>query len=378
MKIALIKRRCSLKAGGSERYCVNLSRELTSRGHEVTVIGHQIDEELAGEIDFISVPINRLSSAHKNRSFARNAGQAARSGGFDVVYALGRSYGVDAVRVTERLQSHWVNVNYQQPLNSWWQKRNPRHTTLIQLEREIYSAQSTRRIVTQSKLDHQLVQKYYQIEESKLRTIYNGVNLKQFHPDRRERREELRKELGVSESCPVFLFASMDFEGKGLRTILASLAECEHSEATLIVLGTGPVKRFQKLAQQLGISDRVMFLGRRSDIPDFYAMSDLFLLPTEYEPFPNVNLEAMACGTPVITTTTSGGADILQPGVNGFLMTDRHAQADLTAGMNQFLQLTGEQKSQMQQQCRQTACEYPLEKNVEQTLSLFEELAHAA
>ena len=105
MKIALVKKRYSLQHGGSERYCVNLSRQLKRHGHEVTIIGEHIDEELAHEVDFRKVSVNRLTSWTHNRSFAENAGQVAKEGPFDLVYGLGRSFGLDAVRVTERLQT---------------------------------------------------------------------------------------------------------------------------------------------------------------------------------------------------------------------------------------------------------------------------------
>jgi len=133
MKIALIKRRCSLRAGGSERYCVNLARQLSKFGHEVTVIGETIDHELANEVDFVPVAVNHLTSWTKNRSFAENSGIAAKRGNFDFVYGLGRAYGVDAVRVTERLQSHWINVYYDNGIVRRLQGINPRHRTLIAL-----------------------------------------------------------------------------------------------------------------------------------------------------------------------------------------------------------------------------------------------------
>ncbi len=192
MKIALVKKRYSLRHGGSERYCVNLSRQLKRHGHEVTIIGERIDEELANEVEFRKVSVNRLTSWTHNRSFAENAGQAARDGRFDLVYGLGRSFGLDAVRVTERLQSHWVNVNYRNPANRFLQGLNPRHRTLIDLERAIYQSGQTIRVVTQSRLDRQLVQKYYQIPDEKIRTIHNGVDITAFHPGLRKDSAALR------------------------------------------------------------------------------------------------------------------------------------------------------------------------------------------
>src|ERR1700685_3772535 len=108
MRIALVKRRYSLKVGGAERYCVNLSRRLTAFGHEVTFIGESIDPEPAHEVSFVPVTVNRTTSWTKNRSFAVNTGRAAHEGRFDIVYGFGRACGVGAVRITDRVEAPCV------------------------------------------------------------------------------------------------------------------------------------------------------------------------------------------------------------------------------------------------------------------------------
>jgi UDP-glucose:(heptosyl)LPS alpha-1,3-glucosyltransferase len=143
------------------------------------------------------------------------------------------------------------------------------------------------------------------------------VDITAFHPGLRKESAAVREEFGLTPEEPLLVFASMDFEGKGLRSILKALAETRHADCRLIVLGTGPEAKFRRIARERGVESRAIFAGRRGDIARFYGTGDLFLLPTAYEPFPNVVLEAMACGLPVMTTTSSGGADILKPFQNG-------------------------------------------------------------
>jgi UDP-glucose:(heptosyl)LPS alpha-1,3-glucosyltransferase len=374
MKIALVKKRYSLRHGGSERYCVVLARRLKQHGHEVAVIGERIDEELSGEVEFHKVPVNRLTSWTYNRSFAENAGRIVKAERFDLVYGLGRSFGLDAVRVTERLQSHWLNVYYRKPANRWLQGLNPRHRTLIELERTIYQSEQTKRVVTQSRLDRRLVQEYYRIPEDKIRTIHNGVDIHAFHPGLREGSEDLRTEFGLAKDEPLLVFASMDFEGKGLRSILKAVKETRHADGRLLVLGTGPERKFRRIADDLGVGPRVIFAGRRSDIARFYGAGDLFLLPTAYEPFPNVVLEAMACGLPVMTTTTSGAADILKPGQNGYLISEVHAIGEMIDCLNEHFDLPAAKREDMSAHCWSTAQEMTIEKNIEKTLELFREV----
>ena len=76
MKIALVRRSCSLRQAGAERYCVNLFRQLQARGHEVTIVGESIDDDLRPEADFLPVRVNHTTSWTKNRSFAEGCKQA--------------------------------------------------------------------------------------------------------------------------------------------------------------------------------------------------------------------------------------------------------------------------------------------------------------
>ena len=69
--------------------------------------------------------------------------------------------------------------------------------------------------------------------------------------------------------------------------------------------------RYRSMAHVKGIQDRVFFTGPRTDVDDFYTVSDVFLLPTHYEPFSNVVLEAMNFGTVVFTTRQNGASEIL-------------------------------------------------------------------
>jgi len=374
MKIAVVKRRYSLRHGGSERYCVNLSRRLIALGHDVTVIGVRIDEELQNEVGFVPVRVNNLTSWSSNQSFAEGCGRAVRDGRFDIVYGLGRAFGLDAVRVTDRLQSHWLSVYYRNRINRRLQSWNPRHRTLIGLERRIYRSDSVRRIVAQSQLDRRLVIEHYRINEDKIRVVYNGVDTEVFHPGVRADAEQVRRGLGVPMNVPLVVYASMDFKGKGLRSTFRALKTTKHREAWLLVLGTGPVRQFARIARDMGISDRVIFGGHRSNIQQYYGAGDLFVLPSTYEPFPNVNLEAMACGLPVLTTATTGGAEVIVEGTNGYLIPHVNAVEEMVARLDHHLGLPATQRAAMSEGCWSTAQQMTVEKNVRKTLDVFEEV----
>lgn len=374
MHIAIIKKRYSLRAGGSERHCVTLSRHLQALGHRVTIIGESIDAELANEVGFVPVKVDNLASWTRNRSFAVNSAQAAAAGRYDIVYGLSRSDAADVFRLTDRLQAHWLNVYYQNPVYRFLQRLNPRHRTILDLERSIYHSQHVRRIITQSFLDRRLLSQYYGVPENKLHTLHNGVDTKIFHPGVRAERDAVRAEWGIDPGAPLLVFASMDFEGKHLRSILAAMQAMQAQNARLLVLGNGPQRRFERIARGLGVERRVTFAGRQSRIQGFYGAGDLFVLPTAYEPFPNVNLEALACGLPVLTSSMSGGADIIEHGINGYIVSDGKQVGELIAAFDQHFALSPAELETMREQAWERARGMTFDNYTRRLLTVFDEV----
>ena len=86
------------------------------------------------------------------------------------------------------------------------------------------------------------------------------------------------------------------------------------------------------MAEAAPLGDRVRFLGARDDVRPLYAAADCLVLPTRYDPFPNTVLEALAMALPAIVSTQCGAAEIIEPGVNGWL-----CQADDAAGLARLL-----------------------------------------
>ena len=386
MHIALVRRHCSLKKAGAERYCVNLFRGLQKLGHRVTVIGEGIDDELKEEVEFLPVAVNKLTSWTRNRSFAENCAKVARSQPFDLVHGLSRVEGLDTYRLTDPMQTHWVKVWYRHPVSRWLQQLNPRHRAIFELERKLYQPAGVRRVIVQSKLDARLLTEYFGVEESRIRRIVNGVDTNVFHPGVRSERAAVREELFrqfdtdattsrfSSDDTPLLVFASMDFRRKGLDSLLAAVAGLKDRETKLVVLGAGDIEGYRRIARSLGIERRVLFAGRQSSIARLYGAGDLFVLPTVYEPFPNVNLEAMACGTPVITTATAGGADIIEPGRNGYVIPDAWSVQALTEQIDHHLSLPDSTKQKMSDICWDIASKLRVEENARQVVEVFEEV----
>src|SRR3972149_3184408 len=90
----------------------------------------------------------------------------------------------------------------------------------------------------------------------------------------------------------------------------------------LLVAGKGNPQAYLALAERLGMKGRLSFVGVWPRIEELYAISDVFVLPTIYDPFANACLEAMASGLPVITTASNGASELIVDGCHGFILSD--------------------------------------------------------
>lgn len=148
--------------------------------------------------------------------------------------------------------------------------------------------------------------------------IPNGVDQTVFRPDPSQRRLT-REALGLADSSCVALFVGGDWERKGLPAAIEAVSAVDGWH--LLVAGSGDAQAFQRLARRFGAENRVKFTGARADVERFYAVADVFLLPSVYETFSLATYEAAAAGLPLLVTRVSGVEDILVDGDNGWFIS---------------------------------------------------------
>lgn len=157
------------------------------------------------------------------------------------------------------------------------------------------------------------------VSAEKIRVLRNGVDLKTFTPTDRT---AARARIGIDGTTLLSIGNLVPLKGHDL----AIKAIARLTDTRLLIVGDGPEERkLRKLAQDLGVSDRVRFLGRRPQqaLPDFYAAADALVLLSSSEGWPNVLLEAMACGTPVLATRVGGTPEIVTSDAVGELVSER-------------------------------------------------------
>jgi glycosyltransferase involved in cell wall biosynthesis len=166
----------------------------------------------------------------------------------------------------------------------------------------------------------QEVRDYYPELANQVITIHNGVSTETFAPGARgDEVQSLRAELGIPEERLVAVFVGSEWERKGLQPLIEALALAPQWD--LVVAGSGDRKRYEELADSLGVGGAVHWLGVTSDVQLVYQLGDTFVLPSSYEAFPLVVLEAAASGVPILATAVSGVRELIRNGENGYLIS---------------------------------------------------------
>jgi UDP-glucose:(heptosyl)LPS alpha-1,3-glucosyltransferase len=169
----------------------------------------------------------------------------------------------------------------------------------------------------------------------------------------------------------VVLFAGSGFERKGLTYLLQAFGSLRDKASHLWVVGKGHSAPYVRAAERLGVADRVRFWGPVAETAPFYQAATVLALPTLYDPCSNVVLEALACGTPAVTTAANGAAEFITSGENGAVVPQPDDIAGLTEALTTFLAQGLD--PQVRHSAAQAVAELSWESTVAQTLEVLEE-----
>jgi UDP-glucose:(heptosyl)LPS alpha-1,3-glucosyltransferase len=169
----------------------------------------------------------------------------------------------------------------------------------------------------------------------------------------------------------VVLFVGSGFERKGLTYLLQAFGSLRDKASLLWVVGKGHIAFYQRLAERLGVAHRVKFWGSVAETAPFYQAATVLALPTLYDPCSNVVLEALACGTPAITTSANGAAEFITPGENGVIIPEPDDIAGLGDALATFL--APGRDPEVRRAAAQAVADLSWESTIAQTLEVLEE-----
>jgi len=325
------------EAGGMNIYERELARELGQRGLRVDIFTRRQDPEslpvIPWEANVRVIPVGAGPEASVPKEevyrllpqFLRGVVQFREATGED--YDLIHSHYWLSGWVGQALQGLW-RLPHVTMFHSLGEAKNrarvsehePPHR--IQAERQI--AQSADRVICASQDEKEMLMRLYGVSAESIEVVPCGVDLEAFRP---LDKAEVRRRLGFAEE-PIVLFVGRIEPLKGIDILVRAVAQVsEDIRFCLVVVGGDASAEAEKaelrrLAEELGISQRVAFLDAvdHSLLPLYYNAADVCVVPSYYESFGLVALEAMACGTPVVASRVGGLQGTVRDSETGFLV----------------------------------------------------------
>jgi glycosyltransferase involved in cell wall biosynthesis len=224
----------------------------------------------------------------------------------------------------------------------------------------------SRAIVVNSREVAAFITRLYKAPADRIRVIYNGVDTVRFHP-----------QPSNDDALGPIITVGRLVEQKHHSLFLNAAAQLAMDlDVRFVIVGDGPLRpALAAQASRLGIADRVCFAGERRDIEDMLRTASLFWLTSRWEGLPNVVLEAMACGVPVIATDVGGTRELLRSGVEGFILPS--ADATALARQSHALLVDAAQRRRLALAARARAAEFSNARMVGRLVELFEEVLNA-
>lgn len=202
---------------------------------------------------------------------------------------------------------------------------NPLHNLILSIEKKAFENPELKKLYTNSHFVKNQVLEYYNVDPSKLEVIHNGVQWHEMQKDFNFWLEAKSKNLSKLSLHPNqfhFIFIGHGFARKGLGPLLDALEMMREMPFYLSVVGKDKhIEHYKHLAKKKGLSSKVTFFGPRKDIKTFLQIADALVIPSYYDPFANVTVEALAMGVSVISSPYNGGSEVIKEGLGSVLQS---------------------------------------------------------
>ncbi len=322
--------------GGMNIYVSELAREFARRGHHVDIFTRLDGERpevtsLAPNLRLVQLAAGPPAPLEKElltpfvSAFAAEMARFAANEGerYDLVHSH-YWQGIAAGEPFARAQGapHLVMFHTLGEVKNRARVSEEEPRERIRRERDL--AASADAIISACAHEHDLLARYYDADPARMVSIPCGIDTDLFRP---RDRDECRRALDIDRDRPVLLWVGRLEKLKGVDILIDAVAQLDEPDVLLLVVGGDEHGRelraeLEEQAQEAGLGGNVRFTGAvpHEELPAWYSAADVCVVPSYYESFGLVAVEAMACGTPVVASRVGGLVSTVTDGVNGYLI----------------------------------------------------------
>jgi len=309
------------KQGGLEKYAWQLARDFCSLGCSTTILTSGTVQAPFShpQLKVVSFPIAHMFSVFNVMHFDRACSDYLAKNPSPIVFSLDRNRfqthiragnGVHAAYLQRRVKEEGMAKKVSFALN-------PLHRAILSLEKKGFEHPELKILFTNSFMVKEEVLRFYDTDPNKIQVIHNGVEwqaMQEKFDAWEPQKEKVIQKFGLDKNAFQFLFIGHNFARKGLEKLLIALSHIKQEHFQLSVIGKDKnASYFEELSKQCELSKKIFFFGPQKETFPFYQMADCLLVPSLYDPFANVTVEALAMGLFILSSKENGGHEILTP-----------------------------------------------------------------
>lgn len=338
--VVLLKSR-SNNHGGLEKHSSRIARAFLERGDRVTILTSGAPPQ--SDIPVFTTRTLPWPSFLRMEQFDFFVRRWLKDQRADLIFGMDRNRYQTHIRAGNGVHAAYLRSRFQTDglFKACICHLNPLHRKILELERAGFENPALQKLFTNSEMVKQQVLHYYNVDESKIQVIHNGVEWHEMGDDFAmwsQQRENGLKKFLLPPDAFHFLFIGNGYSRKGLDRLLLALSQIAHEPFHLSVIGKdNQMDMYKAKATQLGIQDKVRFFGPSQEIRLFYQLADCLVIPSFYDPFANVTIEALAMGLFVLSSKHNGGCEILTPD-NGAVIEDLLEPDAIVRGLRAAMQ----------------------------------------
>ena len=317
--------------GGLQRDFLNVVKELLNRDLILKVFVGKWEGKRPKDLDILELGTGGYTNSGKNINFFRQVTPFIENFNPDLKFGFNKMPELDLYLAADTC------FKFRKKSKNFIYKLLPRYKMSVNFEEAVFGNKSETKILL---LNHKQEKEFiseYKTDKSRLLVIPPGLS-KEWKEGNIE--TKVRESMGIKDDETLILFVGSDYKRKGLDRAIKAITHYtkKYSKSVyLVVVGKDDPRPFVKLVNNLGVKDRVTFLGPRNDVIDLMYSADLLIHPAREEAAGNVIIEAMVAKLPILTCEEVGFSEYVKDYNAGVVIPNPYKQVDLNIGLEKLL-----------------------------------------